>query len=374
MSEMPADAQPRAQENGTSEDERRPRMRKFSGLATNSVPSSQQRVQGNGTEDRPRSATPDSQGAVDIAGLRFNPPPGWPPAPENFVPQPGWQPDPSWPPPPPGWRLWVDDQQIPAQAEVPRTAQPGTPPGPWQPAGPPQPGYGTAGSPYRPAAAYGHPGSPGMPYAPTGQPPASGKTSGWAIASFVLGLVGGVVLSPIFGVVALRRIKRLGQRGRGLAIAGLALSGAWIVLIVAAAALGNLGSATRSPTTSKITHSGSLSVFSLAVGDCFNNPPGATSLTSVTATPCSQAHNAQIYAKFNLSGSILSYPGTPALTRLATSGCNARIGSLDKSKITNSMTIRFLFPLADSWLDGQRTVACMISNPAANITSSVLNP
>jgi hypothetical protein len=213
-----------------------------------------------------------------------------------------------------------------------------------------------------------------MPYAPTGQPPASGKTSGWAIASFVLGLVGGVVLSPIFGVVALRRIKRLGQRGRGLAIAGLALSGAWIVLIVAAAALGNLGSATRSPTTSKITHSGSLSVFSLAVGDCFNNPPGATSLTSVTATPCSQAHNAQIYAKFNLSGSILSYPGTPALTRLATSGCNARIGSLDKSKITNSMTIRFLFPLADSWLDGQRTVACMIANPAANITSSVLNP
>ena len=53
-----------------------------------------------------------------------------------------------------------------------------------------------------------------------------------------------------------------------------------------------------------------------------NNPPGATSLTSVTAIPCSQAHNAQIYAKFNLSGSDFSYPGTPAVTRLATSGCN----------------------------------------------------
>jgi hypothetical protein len=235
--------------------------------------------------------------------------------------------------------LRVDDRQIPAQAQLPRAVQPGTPPGPRQ--------------------------------------PASDKTSGWAIASFILGLLGllgGVVLSPIFGVVALRRIKRFGQRGRGLAIAGLASSGAWIVLIVAGAALGNLGSATRSPATGKITHSGSLSALSLRVGDCFDNPPGATSITSVTAVPCSQPHNAQIYAKFDLSGSILSYPGMPALTRLATSGCNARVGSLDKSEITNSMRLRFLYPEADSWLDGNRTVACMIANTAANITSSLLNP
>ena len=212
-----------------------------------------------------------------------------------------------------------------------------------------------------------------MPYAPTGQPP-SGKTSGWAIASFVLGLLSVVVLSVIFGVVALRRVKRLSQRGRGLAIAGLALSAAWIVVVVIVVVLVNLSNATRSPATGKIMHSGNLKVFSLAVGDCFNNPPGATSLTSVTAIPCSQAHNAQIYAKFSLSGSILSYPGNTALTRIATNGCNSRAGVLDKSKITNSMTIRLLFPLAESWLDGQRTVTCMIANPTANVTSSLLNP
>ncbi len=28
-------------------------------------------------------------------GLRFNPPPGWPPVPEGFVPPPGWQPHPN---------------------------------------------------------------------------------------------------------------------------------------------------------------------------------------------------------------------------------------------------------------------------------------
>jgi hypothetical protein len=240
---------------------------------------------------------------------------------------------------------------------------------PW-PAVPP-PGYGTAASPYEQGAAYDQPG-PGMPYAPAGQPSDSGKTSGWAIASFVLSLLAVVVLSVIFGAVALRRIKRLGQRGRGLAIAGLAVSGVWIVIIILALVLVNLNRATRSP-SGEITHGGHLSAFSLAVGDCFNNPPDATKLGSVTAVPCGQAHSAQIFAKFNLSGSILSYPGNAALSRLGTNGCNARIGVLDKSKITDSMTIRFLFPLEESWLAGQRAVTCMIANPAANITSSLLS-
>lgn len=44
---------------------------------------------------------------------RFNPPPGWPPAPEGWSPGPGWAPDPAWPPLPPGWRLWVEEPTAP---------------------------------------------------------------------------------------------------------------------------------------------------------------------------------------------------------------------------------------------------------------------
>jgi len=40
---------------------------------------------------------------------RFNPPPGWPPAPDGWTPPPGWSPDPSWPDPPPGWQLWITE-------------------------------------------------------------------------------------------------------------------------------------------------------------------------------------------------------------------------------------------------------------------------
>ncbi len=49
-------------------------------------------------------------GEMPARTMRFNPPPGWPPAPAGWVAPPGWQPDPSWPEPPPGWRLWVEDR------------------------------------------------------------------------------------------------------------------------------------------------------------------------------------------------------------------------------------------------------------------------
>ena len=40
---------------------------------------------------------------------RFNPAPGWPPAPVGWVPSLGWTHPPDWPTTPPGWQFWVDD-------------------------------------------------------------------------------------------------------------------------------------------------------------------------------------------------------------------------------------------------------------------------
>ena len=348
-------------------------------------------------------------------GLRFNPPPGWPPVPEGFTPQPGWQPDPSWPPPPPGWQLWVNDDQLPADpAQAITAGQPTAPPLPastWggqyggagvpygdpntpyrdpntpyrdpntpyrdpnTPYGNPNTPYGNPNTPYcNPNTPYASPGAPyGSPYGVAGQPPGTGPTSGWAIASFVLGLLSVVVLSVIFAFVALSRIKRLGQRGRGLAIAGLALSGFWIVVVVVVIVAANAGKATRSATTGVITHRGHINAFSLRVGDCFDNPAGAQTVNTVTAIPCDQPHNAQIYAKFKLTGSDLSYPGAAAVAERARNGCNTRIGSVNKSMTTSAMTVRILLPDKTSWDAGQRTVSCMVVNPTATLTTSLLN-
>ncbi|SCF13240.1 PH domain-containing protein [Micromonospora purpureochromogenes] len=56
--------------------------------------------------------------------LRFNTPPGWPPAPQGWLPPAGWQPDPTWPPPPVGWQLYVDDAVAQGPANLPAMRAP----------------------------------------------------------------------------------------------------------------------------------------------------------------------------------------------------------------------------------------------------------
>ena len=57
-----------------------------------------------------------SGGHAGAAGLTFNPPPGWPRPPADWVPPEGWQPDPAWPPAPEGWSFWVPAAGAPATA------------------------------------------------------------------------------------------------------------------------------------------------------------------------------------------------------------------------------------------------------------------
>jgi hypothetical protein len=79
-------------------------------------------------------------------------------------------------------------------------------------------------SPYPPL----YPGPP--PHPP--YPPYRRRTNGFAVASLILGILGVVILSVIFGCVALSQIRRRGDDGSGLAIAGLVLSGVWTALIL----------------------------------------------------------------------------------------------------------------------------------------------
>lgn len=64
-----------------------------------------------------------------------------------------------------------------------------------------------------------------------GPRPLRGRMSRLAIASFVPGLLGGL-LGPIFGVVALLQIKRTGERDKAFAVAGILLFAAWAIVFV----------------------------------------------------------------------------------------------------------------------------------------------
>ena len=184
----------------------------------------------------------------------FTPAPGGPPPPEGddvtsaYPPVPPPQPPSPWatgsPTAAPGWGA---PAPAPWEQPPPAPSSWGQPPGAYDPYGyaaPPPGGYGAAPGPYGPAPGYPAPPGPyGYPQPYYGYPPPAGPgTNGMAIAALVSALAGLLVscglLSPlgiIFGHIALSQIKRTGESGRGMAIAGLVigyLSLAGIALMV----------------------------------------------------------------------------------------------------------------------------------------------
>jgi hypothetical protein len=112
----------------------------------------------------------------------------------------------------------------------------------YTPPPPPPPGYG-----YPPPTPGGYGYSPGYPT----PPPQGAGTNGFAIASLVCSVVGlacmgfGSFLGVIFGIIALNQIKKTGQGGHGLALAGVITGGIvtafWVVLLVVGGIAGTFG-------------------------------------------------------------------------------------------------------------------------------------
>ena len=84
----------------------------------------------------------------------------------------------------------------------------------------------------QPAPAYGAPGA-----TPAYDQPTGGKTNTLAIVSLVASLIGlvsgiGFIVGIICGHISLSQIKKTGEQGRGLAIAGLIIGYVGIVLSI----------------------------------------------------------------------------------------------------------------------------------------------
>jgi hypothetical protein len=294
---------------------------------------------------------------------------------------------------PAGAAPWADDltgpqtaalRGAPTQAYTPGVTGPQAPYDPYSPQDPfTQQGAGPGGPPGRPGAPGRRAGTPGA-----GAP---GKVNRFAVASLILGLIGitviGAIAGIVLGILALGQIRRTGQRGRGLAIAGLAFSVLWLVLIGAyfvfhggskspappPASSGHSSSPTARPTTSARPGSLSTNVFALRPGQCFQNPPASQTVlgvTYVTVVPCSKPHNAQVFVQFAAVGT--SYPGVDSLKRQADKGCHARVTkNVQTSKIKNSMTLHYLYPLQSSW-SGHKTITCLIVAPKPNLKTSLM--
>jgi hypothetical protein len=236
-------------------------------------------------------------------------------------------------------------------------------PGQWQqePSGQPA----TYGQP----AAYGQPATYGQAsqdqwQQPQGPPPKP-RLNALAVVSFILGIfafVGGVLFSVILGIVALNQIKRRGERGRGFAIAGLVLSGLWIVLLGVGFTLAVLNDADRNE-AGEITGSGDVSSFALAPGDCINDLEESSNISSLPAVPCAQAHEGEVFAVFEITAA--SWPGDAVVAKQAEDGCVQRLPEYaPKAADDDKLQLFFLHPTQQSWAQGDHEVTCVAVDPA----------
>jgi hypothetical protein len=173
-------------------------------------------------------------------------------------------------------------------------------------------------------------------------PPA--QTNWWAIVSLIFGILGGVLISVICGIVGLNKAKQ-GQGGRGLAIAGLVLSGLWVLALAAGIIIYfTIGKGTVTATDVK-------------VGDCLKEIPGSTRVSTVDTVGCDQAHAGEVFAVLLMPDG--GYPGQSAIEEYQNK-CEPELASYAPGAITDdSVQLYVLYPTTETWEQGDRAVTCI---------------
>ncbi|MET9764268.1 DUF4190 domain-containing protein [Streptomyces sp. NPDC006372] len=232
---------------------------------------------------------------------------------------------------------------------------------------PPPPGSRQPQGPYGPPSANWP--QPYGPYGPAGHPPVS--VNALAVAALVLGVLcflpaAGLVL----GLVALWQIRRSGQSGRGMAIAGVVLSSVGIVLWVVTLSTGVASDAWEGV---KDGARGNESL-SLRKGDCFDAPGGLEGDTyDVDPVSCAGRHDGEVFAVVTLPGG--TFPGDTKVTGIADEKCYALQDqyAMDAWAIPGDVDVYYLMPSRDSWRYGDRAITCVFGNTdeKAGLTGSL---
>jgi hypothetical protein len=323
---------------------------------------------------------------VPPAGPGYPPQPGYPPRP----PDPGRTGAPGLPGPDYGGRPGYPPSQPPAYPSQPAYGSP-----------PPPPGYGYTGPPPAPVypARPGQPGQPGYPPPPgyPGQPPAYGgyppaypgagydggapagrrSWSGLAIAAFVTACIPwiGILAAVPLGIVALVKIGKSRQRGKGLAITGMVIS-----VLIWVATIG-IGIAVYNNTASRdsnghITEAGRINFADIRTGDCVQidgiNSGKSVGLLDVQGVPCSSRHDAESVGDVVFGQSV--YPGYSTLTEQARVQCTQLASQyVDPAQVAGLQPYLFA-PSESLWNsdDGTHRVVCLVTkSDYSSLTGSV---
>lgn len=211
-----------------------------------------------------------------------------------------------------------------------------------------------------------------------------------ALLAFVLGFVapvGGVVA----GVFALGILRRTRERGRGLAVAGIAVGGALTVLmgVVVIASVSWLLGATPSASTVTLPSQSAASTpppseaptpspsgasapaFEPQVGQCFAQR-GRGEVGDASLVDCATPHTYELYARFPVAGEADVFPGDEEVAHSAEAGCvEAFAGFIGRAYDRSALDYVYLSPTRKTWAIGDRSVSCLVTDPAGPVTATL---
>ena len=145
----------------------------------------------------------------------------------------------------------------------------------------------------------------------------------------------------------------------------------FLVLVVGGGIASWYFSADRSE-TGEITGAGDLQATDLRVGDCFDlKEPEATEIGDVTATPCTQEHEYELFYQASLPEG--DYPAETAFEQYVKDNCLTTFSTyVGKAFEESELDIYWLYPTDDAWRDGDRSVQCAVYHPrVARLTTSL---
>ena len=126
-----------------------------------------------------------------------------------------------------------------------------------------------------------------------------------------------------------------------------------------------MGDDTTRNEQNEITEAGGLGAFVIEVRDCLNLPNDLSEVQSVEGVPCSQPHNAQAYATFDVTGFGDAFPGSAAFQDQASQGCYDRFeGFVGLPYEKSELHITTLEPTQESWTQlDDREIVCLLILP-----------
>ena len=189
-------------------------------------------------------------------------------------------------------------------------------------------------------------------YAP--DPAGERSLNDWAVVALVTGILALVPVAVVAGIVALVQVRRRGQRGKGLAIGGLAVAGVWTLLVAAALiALAMGGAGGEFGDLGRVADAGSVST-----GSCLAEPTAGGGLRR--PVDCAAPHSAEVYrsADLGLGG---TWPGDARVGSRADDLCFQAFPAYVGDSYDNSdYEYGWFAPDEAEWQAGEHRVVCAV--------------